>query len=201
MGGRATELRSDGALGLRGIGWDRTMIRWRPMRSAAMIVIALVAACGAVTDPGLPDAGGGETIYRGVLDEMAPVTFGGGQFCRYSIALREIEIQVTVQASGLVIGAEARNVNVEMVVPPCPFAPQAPSIATYAFASASAASGEVVVALSPASTNTPVGTLRLHLVRTGDAYLARFEYHRTDQVPPLDWSVAGSLALAPQPQL
>jgi hypothetical protein len=167
-----------------------------------MIVIALVAACGPVRDPGRPDApdtpGAMATVYRGMLNDIAPVTFGGGKFCTYSITLRQIDVQVTMQPSGQVIGAEARNLNVETAVPPCVLHPLDPSIAAYTLASATTTPEELVIALRPAPTNRPMGTLQLRLVKTGDAYLAHFEYHRTDQAPPLDWSVAGSLALSPQ---
>ena len=168
-----------------------------------MLAVELVAACGAVADPGLPDAprvpgDGMPTIYRGMLNDVPPVTFGGGPFCMYTITLRQIDIQTTVQSSGQVTDAEARNLNIETAVPPCPFDPLDPTIATYTFASMTTTPEGILVALDPAPTNAPIGVLRLQLTKSGATFLAHFEYDRTDAAPPLDWLVVGSLVLLPQ---
>lgn len=164
-----------------------------------MLATVLVAACGVVRDPEPGTPGDGmPAIYRGMLSELAPVTFGGGQFCTYTIALHQIDIQIMVQPSGRVTDAEAQNLNIETAVPPCPFDSLDPSIATYTFASATTTSEGILVILDPAPTNIPIGALTLRLERSGDAYLASFRYHRTDQAPPLDWAVSGSLVLSLQ---
>jgi len=168
------------------------------MRNQLLLIILTivpVAACGAVSDP---DASGRPETYRGMLDDVPPVTFGGGQFCKYTITLRQVDIQITVDSSGQVTDAEARNLNIEATVPPCPFDSLDPTIATYMFESMTMTPEGIAVTLEAAPTNTPLAVLRLQLTRSENTYLAHFDYHRTDQASPLDWRVIGSLALSPQ---
>jgi hypothetical protein len=163
-------------------------------------LLAVVAACGSVSEP-TPDAGPDAppaTVYRGTLADTPPVMFGGDPYCTYNMVLRQIEISAEVAANGQIVGGAAQNLNVESVVPttpPCPYTPAEPSITRYTFGSASAAAGITTVMLEPDPANAPIGTLVIELLRTAAGYDAAFDYHRTDQPPPLDWRVTGELKL------
>jgi hypothetical protein len=136
------------------------------------------------------------TIYHGTLDQTAPVDFGGGMFCTYSITLTSLAIDVTVRPSGEVTAAAVQNLNVEGIVGTCPFTPSPPSIAKYTLASAKPIPNGATLELDGDPANAPKVTLTIDMIASGVHQTVTATFHRTDQTAELNWSVTAQLTLA-----
>src|SRR5262245_8418731 len=143
--------------------------------------------------------------YKGTLDQTPPVQFGGTPYCKYTITLKQIAVEIAILPGGQVTSGRVQALNVEAVVvsttPNCPATtPVIPAnVATYTFQSAKPSSGGMQLTFKGASTNNPGVDLTVDLATVGTAVQARLGFHRYDQPPPLDWSVVtGALSLSPQ---
>jgi hypothetical protein len=152
----------------------------------------------ATTDATSVDAPATEasTVYHGTLDQTAPVNFGGGVYCTYSITLTSLAIDVTVRPTGEVSGASVQNLNVEGIVGTCPFTPSPPSIAKYTLASAKPIPNGATLELDGDPANAPKVTLTIDMIATGVHQAVTATFHRTDQAAVLNWSVTAQLTLA-----
>lgn len=146
-------------------------------------------------DAGL-EASSPATTFRGRLDATLPVKFGGSPYCSYTVSLKEIVIEVAALESGDLIGASVSNLVVEATIPPCPNPPMAPARQTYALTTTTKTASGLTLGFEGAKPNQPATALVIDLVRIGVTYEASVGWHRTDQKPPLDWSVAAKITLA-----
>lgn len=147
-----------------------------------------------------PDAG--ETAYRGRLSSTAAVTFGGpymdANYCRYSVTLKNIEIDMVV-ADGKLVASTVKNQMEEAFVGTC--GSTQPTIKTnlhsYALSSAvTATNGGFRAEYLYASGNEPKATLVIDLAPTTTGYTAAATWHRNDIGKPFDWTVTGTIPLA-----
>ena len=167
--------------------------------------LALFAgACGSVardaSDAAVGDGQGGGTpvTYKGTLDATMPAPFGGGTFCNYTITLKQLAVELGILPSKQAMTGRVQALNVEASVPPCTFLPAPPSIANYTLASSKPSAAGATLTFQGAAANTPAVDLVIELSGVGSAYQARLGFHRTDQQPPLDWSVLTTVPLSPQ---
>jgi hypothetical protein len=171
------------------------------MRSWVAIVLASCSpsSAGQVTADATPvDAPATEasTVYHGTLDQTAPVDFGGGSFCTYSITLTSLAVDVTVRPTGEVTAASVQNLNVEGIVGTCPFTPSPPSIAKYTLASAKPIPNGATLELDGDPANAPKVALTIDMIASGVHQAVTATFHRTDQATVLNWSVTAQLTLA-----
>jgi hypothetical protein len=136
------------------------------------------------------------TVYHGTLDQTAPVDFGGGNFCTYSITLTSLAVDVTVRPTGEVSAAAVQNLNVEGIVGTCPFTPSPPSIAKYSLASAKPIPNGATLELAGDPANAPKCTLTIEMIASGVDQAITATFHRTDQATVLNWTVTAQLTLA-----
>ncbi|MEO8841171.1 MAG: hypothetical protein ABI591_03285 [Kofleriaceae bacterium] len=168
-------------------------------RSVAIVLASCSPSSGQVAvDAALVDAPVTEasTVYHGTLDQTAPVMFGGGTYCTYSITLTSLAIDVTVRPTGDVSAAAVQNLNVEGIVGACPYTPSPPTIATYMLASAKPIPNGTALELAGDPANTPKVTLTIDMLAAGVDQAVTATFHRTDQAAVLNWTVTAQLTLA-----
>jgi len=164
------------------------------MISRYFVVVMVAGACGTVN-------GDDTTTYKGMLDQTPAMTFGGAPYCSYTIALKQLDVELEILPSEQVTAGKVQALNVEAVVPttpPCPYGPAGPTISNYTFASAMSSTSGMTLTFQGAATNTPVASLEVELLSVGSVYQARLGFHRTDVSSPLDWSVLATVPLSAQ---
>jgi len=180
-----------------------------------ILAIGLLASgCGSVgTKPGndaavdgqadgkqdgrLPD-GPMAAAYRGTLAQTQPATFGGGTFCVYTETLKQLQIDLDLLPSGQAVSGRMQALNVEGTDPTkCTLGVIPASIANYTLESAVPDGAALKLTFRGAAGNVPTASLVGKLTRTGATYSAMLTFHRTDQTPPLDWTVVTTLSLSP----
>lgn len=143
-----------------------------------------------------------EVTFRGTLSSTAPVEFGGpymdANYCRYTVTLKNIEIDVVV-ADGRLVASTVKNQMAEAFVGTC--GSQQPTIKTnlhtYALSSAvTSTSGGFRAEYLYASGNEPKATLVIDLAPTTTGYTASATWHRNDIVKPFDWTVTATIPIA-----
>lgn len=160
-----------------------------------LIAVMLTGACGTVArDP--IDGNGTPLTYKGTLDQTPPVTFGGAPYCMYTITLKQLDVELAIVPPSQVITGRVQDLNVEAIVPPCPNGSIPPMIATYTLASAMPSQSGTTLTFQGATSNVPAVSLVIELSSAGEAYQARLGFHRSDAVPPLDWSVVATIPLS-----
>ena len=169
------------------------------------LAVVGLAACGSVHGQVTPDASSIDApdqsppkTYHALLDQTNAVSFGGAPYCKYTITLKQLDVAIAIQPSGRVSSAIVQDLNVEAVVPPCPYSPSPPSIANYSLDSAKPVTGGTELTFKGAMANTPAVALTAMLLSSGSVYSAQLGFMRTDQAAILNWSVAVQVTLAPQ---
>ena len=143
--------------------------------------------------------GGTATTFVGTLDATPPVPFGGAPYCKYTVTMKNIDIEVSIVPGGQVIGATVKNTRVEATVPPCTFPPSNPSDQSFAFTTLTQLPNGDELAFSGARPRTtPATTLTLDITPAGTTYKATAHWHRTDQDTILDWTVSSTVTLGPR---
>ena len=172
------------------------------MRAAVLAVS--IAGCGQVnatptdaTSRDAPDQTPPKTFHA-LLDATPATPFGGDPYCKYTITLKQLDVAISVKASGQVESATIQDLNVEAVVPPCPYGPADPSIAKYSLDAAKPISGGTQLTFKGDATNAPAVMLTVDLQPLATLYMAKLAFLRTDQQPPLAWNVAVMMTLSPQ---
>ena len=166
------------------------------------------AACGEVDK--LPadaavDASPTPRAYKGTLDMVPAVTFGGLPFCTYTITLKQLEVEIGILPTGQIATGQVQDLNVEAVVPSttpnCPADLEVipPNIATYTMQSVMPSANGETLTFKGGPSNMPPVDLTVELTTVGSAYQARLGFHRNNVVPPLDWSVIATVSLSLQP--
>lgn len=172
-------------------------------RSGLLALLVATAACGSVPveDEDTPDAmlPTGMTTYQAALTMSTPAMFGGaGTFvCKYTMTLRQIELELKMSTSGQVIGGSARNMTDEKVTntAECPYLPANPTLQKFTFKSATPVGASTMVVMEGEAANAPKASLAITLTPIAGAFSAASRWTRTDQVPELTWSVTASMML------
>lgn len=186
---------------LSGCGNDSTASAPPPLATGTPVVRDAAAettdarSLDASPSPGV-EAGAPSSHFTGSLAATATADFGGSPYCKYRITLKQVAVDVAFDGAGEVIGGSVSNLAVEESVPPCPNATVPPNIHKYTAASASKLpSGGVRIVLGPDHENQPKASLVLEGDFRGGTAQGSFEWHRTDQGPPLDWRVTAKIPL------
>lgn len=198
------------------------------MRYRLLAVALLAGGCGTVTqrpadaaagDGPAPDVAPGAVTWRNQPADVRPVTFGGTaaggtQYCKYTITLKQLDVQLTILPSGQVTSGHVQDLNVEAVVPSMP--PTTPfvctatnpmpipaNIATYQLATATATTGSMTLTFQGGASNMPPATLVIDLTKVGSLYSATLTFQRNDASagidPIFEWKVVDMMIpLAPQ---
>jgi hypothetical protein len=150
----------------------------------------------------MPDAASGADAalpsyhFTGSLAATPPSDFGGSPYCKYKITLKQIDVDLSFDGAGEVIGGSVKNLALEESVPPCPNGAVPANIHTYTASSATkTASGGVHIVLGPDPDNQPKASLVVDGDFRGGTAQAALEWHRTDQNAPLDWRVKATIPL------
>jgi hypothetical protein len=185
------------------------------MRYRLVAVAMLVGACGTVagksTDAGVgeiggPDAAAGPVTWRNQPADLPGVMFGGTAangvtYCKYTITLKQLDVQLTIAPSGQVTSGHVQDLNLEAAIQPCSNDPIAPNIATYELATATATTGGTTLTFQGGATNMPPATLTVMLAKVNSLYTANLTFHRNDGLDPVfEWMVTTMppVPLAPQ---
>lgn len=133
--------------------------------------------------------------WSGSLAKTDTATFGGDPYCNYEVVLSNVKVDITISSDRTIATGAVTWTMTESTVPPCSFAPQAPSqnsATPIAGKTAALANGGFHLELAPATTNHPATSLVIESNAGGEATA---EWHRTDQPKPLDWRVRSTIPL------
>jgi hypothetical protein len=195
------------------------------MQYRLLAVALLAGGCGTVTqrpadagvgDGAAPDGAPGTVAWRNQPADVPLVTFGGTspvtntQYCKYTITLKQLDLQLAILPSGQVTSGHVQDLNVEAVVPSMP--PTTPfvcsetdpgsipaNIAMYQLATATAGTGGMTLTFQGGASNMPPATLVATLTKVGSLYSAKLTFHRSDGLDPVfEWTVTATVPLAPQ---
>jgi hypothetical protein len=138
--------------------------------------------------------------WTGLQMQTMPSTFGGTPYCMYTITLDELELDLDLLPDGTPTSGHVQDVNVEAVVvsttPDCPSTTGVipPNTATYTL---QPATSKTHLTFAGATTNDPLADLIVDLTPLDAGTLdAQLTFHRSDQMPPLDWTVITTITLA-----
>jgi hypothetical protein len=162
------------------------------------VLVMVAGACGTVANEPMDAAVGMPTTYKGRLDQTTPAMFGGGPmgYCTYTMSLKQLTVEVGMLPSGEVTSGRVQDLQVEAIVGTCMYAPAAPSIASYAFVSATPNTAGMMLTFEGEATNATKTSLVVNLSASGPTQTAAMVFHRTDLGAPLDWRVAVTVPLA-----
>jgi hypothetical protein len=135
---------------------------------------------------------------------------GGTIYCKYTITLKQLDLQLDILPSGQVTSGHVQDLNVEAVVPSMP--PTTPfvcsatnpgmipaNIAMYQLATATTGTGGLTLTFQGGASNAPPATLVAVLTKVGSLYSAKLTFHRNDGLDPVfEWMVMAMVPLAPQ---
>lgn len=185
-----------------------------------LLTVALLAgACGQVTDKpadAAVDVAPGAVTWRNQPADVPAMMFGGAsatgtQYCKYTITLKQLDVQLAILPSGQVTSGHVQDLNVEAVVPSMP--PATPfvcsatdpgsipaNIAMYQLATSTAGTGSQTLTFQGGASNMPPATLVINLTKVGSLYSATLMFQRNDGLDPVfEWMVtAAMIPLAPQ---
>jgi hypothetical protein len=186
------------------------------MHSKLLAVAALCSACGAVSslpaDSRVADGAADgptdgpvvqtPTMFHGaVAQTMPPVRFGSGAplpACTYTATLKQLDIQIGILPSGAVTSGQVQNLYVEGVVAACQSLPNDTTVMNYTLMSAMAGSTGTMLTFRERAGDKPGASLLVALSAAGTGYQAELTYHRTDLLPPFDWTVVTTATLTPR---
>jgi hypothetical protein len=167
-----------------------------------ILAVALVAgACGEVTSgpPGDGSPPDGNS-YKGTMSQTQPVMFGGGpkNFCKYTITLKQLEIDLAILPSKQVSSGRVQDLNVETTDASCPNAVIPANIASYTLVSSTPLGGGESLVFQGGPNNAPAASLVATLAPAGSGYTATLTFHRTDTPEAvLAWTVTATITLSP----
>lgn len=177
-------------------------MKWNPLA-----VAMCAAACGNVDSKGAIDAAptvdarpgdaGPARNYSGLLDATTPVQFGGSPFCTYSITLKQLDLKLTVQASGEVTAGSVSNLNVEATVGECTVGVIPPKIARYTLESAKSGPGGTTLTFQSDALNEPQVALTGLVIFGNPTSTAMLNFKRGGDTvdPKLDWQVLATVSI------
>lgn len=147
-------------------------------------------------DASAVDAGPQSRSLTGTLAATKATDFGGGNYCKYRMTMKSIEVTLSVTAAGDVANATVTSLAVEETVPPCQYTPTPPMLLRYYLASSSKLPGggsHLELGMDPL--NRTEATMVIEGDFSVDNAKAALEWHRTDQPSPLDWRITTSVSL------
>jgi hypothetical protein len=181
-------------------------------RHASLIALLVAAGCGSL--PVEPDGGPadgptppppGTTVYRGQLQMIPAVAFGGNggegmNFCDYSVALSQVELEISISTTGVVTGATSQALAVEKITGPGP--PNCspgdgipPNIHKFTLKSATPSGSGHMLVMEGAATNMPLSSLVITLTPSSGAYNAAARWTRLNDLPILTWMINASMTV------
>lgn len=125
---------------------------------------------------------------------MSPtVPFGGSPYCSYSITLKDILVEVLADPQDGLVAMVVADTTSEAIVGTCPYPPAGPNRQVFEHRGGTLGwpqTNTVVPELQGNASNSPKTDATSNVVREKDTRLtATLRWHRTDQPPPLDWTV------------
>jgi hypothetical protein len=184
-----------------------------------LLAVALLAgACGRVAgtaaDASVGDGPPSAVTWRNQPGDVAAVTFGGTSargtvYCKYTITLRQLDLQLAILPSGQVTSGHVQDLNIEAVVPSMPPTTPfvcsatspgsiAPNIAMYQLATATTGTGGLRLTFQGGPENKPPAALVIDLTKVGSLYSAKLTFQRNDGLDPVfEWMVATTVPLSP----
>lgn len=156
---------------------------------------------GAPVDPASSDGNANDasiTTMRGTATTTNTFGFGGDPYaCNWNITLKSLVLDVSVDATSREVkSATFRAQAVEQTLPPCSAAPYPPNEHQYTLAMANVIAPRVTrLSFDPKSTNLPIAAASIDIDFSTTPATASVRVHRTDQDPPLDWTVVAKLDL------
>jgi hypothetical protein len=167
--------------------------------------LVLCAACGAVNNNAAvdgavagQDAPAPSVSYTGKIDKTPLVMFGGGApppVCTYTMSLQDLTVDLGIRPTGEIVTGRIQNVNVEGLVAACMYTAAGPVVAGYMLDTAIPSTGNVALTFKNDSTNATKVAVSAVVVPNPGGYAVMMTFHRTDQVPLLDWTVIAALSL------
>lgn len=187
-----------------------------------LLAIAMLAgACGTVANQpadAAVDGAPGAVTWRNQPADVSAVTFGGPSktgtiYCKYTITLKQLDVQLAILPSGQVTSGHVQDLNVEAVVPSMP--PTTPfvcsatdpmpipaNIAMYQLATTTAGTGGLTLTFQNGASNMPPAVLAIELTKVSSMYSAKLTFQRNDGNdvvdPVFEWMVTTTVPLAPQ---
>lgn len=176
------------------------------MTYRCLAIASLACACGQVAQRAPePDAASDAPVdavpampYRGTQSETTPAPFGGAPYCNYTITLKQLQIDLAMLPSKQASSGHVQALNVEGTDASCPNGVIPPSIANYTLSASAPGAGVTTLTFQSAPENVPQASLVANLTPTGSQYTAVLTFHRTDQIPQLDWTVQTTIVVSPQ---
>lgn len=171
--------------------------------SLISMLLASSAACGELPIEDMTPDAAPQPLTRTYQanQAMSPAASFGGiaeYTCTYTMTLRQISLQLQLDAGGKVVGGTLQNMTDEEVTNPgiCSNPPHADTLQKFTFKSATPVGASSMVVMEGDKANSPQASLALTVTPTGSSYIAAGRWTRTDQVPALTWSVTANLNLA-----
>lgn len=172
----------------------------RPVIARTLAVALLGTACGSVNSTPMDDAGGGTArTYKGSVTETSPVTFGGPPpDCVYTMRLRQLEIEIAIDA-GQITSGTVQTLNVEGLVMPCMYRAADPTITHFTYATTTPGPGGqgVTLTFKQRAGDKPGTDLSIDLNTARTAFQAQMTFRRNDLPPPLEWTIVTTASLLP----
>jgi len=182
-----------------------------------LAVAMLASACGTVSGRSADasvDGVASAVTWRNQPADVPMLTFGGTDalgtpHCKYTITMKQLDVQLAILPSGQVTSGRVQDLNVEAVVlsmpPTTPFVctatnpmPIAANIATYDLATTAAGTGGLTLTFQGGASNMPPAALVIDLTKVGSLYSAKLTFQRNDGLDPVfEWMVATTVPLAP----
>jgi hypothetical protein len=165
---------------------------------------ALAAACGSsesgASDGPVADTGGGDgsgdvglTRWVGHLAMTNAVPFGGSGFCNYTVTMKNVVFDVSLDSMKNLVWMVIDNTMHEAVVGSCPSPAQGDKTQGFEYPGnpqPPTPSGAYAPTLKPLGSNLPITTIAVTLTpSTTTSYASTVRWHRTDQSPPINWTV------------
>jgi hypothetical protein len=141
------------------------------------------------------------TTYLGRLDEtLPPVMFGqeGVTTCVWRMTLRELKVELGIQASGQLASGQVQALYHEEIVNMCMDQPAPQSIMNYTLTSSVPESSGMKLTFQEKAGDHPGASLSALLTSAGPGYQAALTFERTDLSDVYKWKVITTVVLAKQ---
>lgn len=170
------------------------------------LILALCSCTGTLGDSGPTptvdaglDSGGGSGSgipehyrFTGRLTSTATVPFGGSPYCDYAVTLRDVVVDVVLREDSYLVNSLVTDTMVEQALNGCPHQPAPPNAQVFEYTGSPLAGASAFqTALEGRSSNAPETALELAIAAPSSALpTANVRWTRTDQGPPLGWTVS-----------
>lgn len=149
---------------------------------------------GEESDAGADAAAPAPKTYEGTLAATSKVPFGGGTTCSYTVTLKNVVADMTVDDAGAITAATVKDTMVEET-PKCATPTIKPNNQVFNLKSATKTDAGMHLVFTGAKTNQPVTALTADVAETTTGYVASLVWKRTDSTPALNWTVTATIPL------